>query len=73
MRTCRVCHCSQDQPCDPPCSWEPYANSLCTNCAFAIRRLQDWSAGAHTPNFGRLITAALDPLAEKLKAKGVAR
>jgi hypothetical protein len=70
MRTCRVCKCTEDRACDPPCAWEPYDNCLCTTCAEAIRALKWWRAAAFDPNMGRLITAVV---AVPHKARGATR
>ena len=30
---CRVCHCTELEPCEPPCGW--HESDLCTACAIA--------------------------------------
>jgi hypothetical protein len=55
---CRVCRCSETEPCNPPCSWEEGEASLCTTCAFAAAILADWLNDAHQPNIAALIREA---------------
>jgi hypothetical protein len=45
---CRVCRCSEDNPCNPPCAWAEYG--LCTSCALVVAALAEWSIAAHWPN-----------------------
>lgn len=66
---CRVCGCTDREPCNPPCAW--YQNSdLCTMCAQAMRQLvtwrgvlKAWREYAHRPSL-----AALTREAERLEA-----
>ncbi len=47
MRTdrCRVCRCTQREPCNPPCSWhEPGLCSSCHELAETIRNWMDYTA-----------------------------
>ncbi len=50
---CRVCKCTEDHPCDPPCAWA--APELCTTCAYAIEHLDDWHRGAAYPSLTALL------------------
>lgn len=50
---CRVCRCTEIQPCEPPCSWSEV--DLCSGCAKAAGALCDWYYGAHSPNFAALV------------------
>ncbi len=38
---CRVCGCTDYEPCNPPCAWYKNAD-LCTTCAAAARDLMNW-------------------------------
>lgn len=58
IKTCRVCKCTEERPCNPPCGWDRNHQNLCTGCAAVIAAIRGWEAGAADPNFGCLITAA---------------
>jgi len=45
---CRVCSCTERQPCEPPCGWDQV--DLCTGCAATVDALVEWVTGAHRPN-----------------------
>jgi hypothetical protein len=49
---CRVCRCTEQFPCNPPCAW--FDPSLCTSCALVVEALAAWVEGAHVA-----VTAAL--------------
>jgi hypothetical protein len=51
---CRVCGCTEREPCDPPCSREEGEADLCTLCAAAVNILTSWREGAHRPNLAAL-------------------
>jgi len=47
-RKCRVCRCTQLEPCNPPCCWaEP---DLCSTCATTAGILAEWHLSALRPN-----------------------
>lgn len=50
---CRVCKCTHNQPCEPPCGWE--MPGLCTSCAGVIRALGGWYEGAHKASIAALL------------------
>lgn len=54
LTKCRVCKCSELQPCCPPCGWERGEDDLCTTCAEVIRRVRGWLIDAHRPSFAAL-------------------
>lgn len=45
---CRVCGCTEREPCNPPCSWIDV--DLCSGCADAVLALAEWYDGAHRSN-----------------------
>lgn len=49
---CRVCSCTEREPCDPPCSWAE--EDLCSLCASAVDALFHWESGAHRPSWAAL-------------------
>ncbi len=54
LTRCRVCKCTEEEPCNPPCGWERNEPDLCTTCADIIRHVRDWMEGAHRPSFAAL-------------------
>jgi hypothetical protein len=53
VRKCRVCRCSEFEPCNPPCAWSKDP-TLCTTCVEMIVYLQEWLESAHRANFSAL-------------------
>jgi hypothetical protein len=52
---CAVCHCTELQPCNPPCRWaQP---NLCSTCHAALDTLLNWSDQAREPRIFRLLDA----------------
>ena len=47
---CRVCRCSQDRPCEPPCGWahQPGEQPICSTCVQFRRQMEAYlrSSGA---------------------------
>lgn len=41
---CRVCKCSEYEPCNPPCAWA--APELCTTCAAIVSLLREYREAA---------------------------
>ncbi len=45
---CRVCGCTEEDACSPPCGWAE--DDLCTTCATAAEALAKWMEEARRPN-----------------------
>lgn len=56
LTRCRVCRCTEREPCDPPCSW--FEEDLCSLCALAAAAIAGWIEGAHRANLSGLIREA---------------
>jgi hypothetical protein len=54
---CRVCGCTEREPCNPPCSWA--LPGLCSVCALAATVLGEWHEVAHRPNIAALLIEAV--------------
>ncbi len=53
---CRVCGCTETEPCDPPCAWEQGEEDLCTGCAGLVQALLYWRIeGAPHPSLAALL------------------
>jgi hypothetical protein len=61
---CRVCGCTEREPCEPPCAW--FDASLCTLCAMASEALAEWTLGAHRPSRAALWREAKRRAADEL-------
>jgi hypothetical protein len=48
IQRCRVCGCTEREPCNPPCAW--FDESLCTSCALVVEAIVSWAEGAHRIN-----------------------
>lgn len=61
--SCRVCYCTEDRACSPPCSWAE--DDLCSTCARAIeqikRAVRDWLETAYDPKAARLFREVWRP------------
>ncbi len=53
---CRVCRCTEREPCEPPCEWSEA--DLCSSCSDTIATVADWLSGAHKPNQSALLREA---------------
>jgi hypothetical protein len=73
LTRCRVCRCTEIEPCLPPCGWEHGEQDLCTNCAEVIRKVQDWLIGGLHPSWAALKREAEKAHAPGAKRKGAAR
>ena len=51
---CRVCGCTEREPCNPPCSWAPGAADLCSTCADIVLIVAEWRAVAHRASWAAL-------------------
>jgi predicted Fe-S protein YdhL (DUF1289 family) len=49
---CRVCGCTDREPCVPPCSWVD--GDLCSRCLAAVEAILEWREGAHRANWAAL-------------------
>jgi hypothetical protein len=54
--TCRVCGCTDDHACNPPCAW--FEPTLCTTCALAAEVIGAWTDAAVTPSLTNLLNEA---------------
>lgn len=52
---CRVCGCTEFEPCASGCAWSDIDDSLCTTCEDAVHALVEWYGEALCPNFAALI------------------
>jgi hypothetical protein len=50
---CRVCGCTEIDPCDPPCGWAE--EDLCTTCQDAIEAMATWFQDSRRPNLAGLL------------------
>src|ERR1700726_2668963 len=50
---CRVCGCTEREPCNPPCAW--FEADLCTGCALVAEALVSWAEGARRANLTALL------------------
>jgi hypothetical protein len=53
---CRVCGCTEREPCNPPCGWLEV--DLCTSCASAVLAITGWLEGAYRANVSGLLREA---------------
>lgn len=62
--TCRFCECTDDEACNPPCSWA--AENVCSTCQEALEALETWLESCVKPHLFLLIREAAkmanDPL-----------
>lgn len=54
---CRVCRCTDREPCNPPCGWDPEdaRGDLCTACAGMLEHMLFWFDYAHRPTKAALL------------------
>lgn len=65
---CRVCGCTEREPCNPPCAWVETGtrratkagisidlDDLCTNCADAVNAMVEWFDCARRPSMAALM------------------
>lgn len=52
---CRVCGCTEVDPCFPPCSWVQGQPDLCSTCAVAVSTLVAWHSEARRANLAALL------------------
>lgn len=50
---CRVCGCTEVDPCNPPCGWAE--GDLCTGCRDAAEAVVEWRLGARRANKAALL------------------
>ncbi len=58
LTRCRVCKCTEMEPCCPPCAWEPGEPDLCDNCARIIRAVRNWLEAGLRPSWAALLKEA---------------
>lgn len=51
---CRVCGCTQFDPCPSGCGWAPGEADLCTVCAAAAEALREWFENSRRGNIAAL-------------------
>lgn len=49
---CRVCKCTDERACDPPCSW--HSRGLCSTCASAVAAMLSWQEDSLRPSLAAL-------------------
>jgi len=47
---CRVCSCTENEPCNPPCSWADRRETVCSNCYDMAQSLSEWFRSALKPD-----------------------
>jgi hypothetical protein len=50
---CRVCGCTEREPCNPPCLWVEV--DLCSGCGNVVATLAEWRESALRPNVAALM------------------
>ena len=58
LARCRICACTEREPCEPLCSW--FEEDLCTSCALVIEAVAVWMVGAHRPVLAKMLREAKD-------------
>ena len=53
---CRVCGCTDYEPCNPPCYWNEI--DLCSECASAAAAINTWREAARRANMTALLREA---------------
>jgi hypothetical protein len=56
---CRVCRCTETNPCNPPCAWARGERDLCTSCSDVVWALRIWMEGARMANLSALMREVL--------------
>ena len=55
---CRICSCTETEPCTPPCAWADETWTLCSNCAEMIALIAEWGFSSPRPSFSLVARAA---------------
>jgi hypothetical protein len=55
---CRVCGCTEDRACDPPCSWVDGEADLCTTCGETLLQMRAWFEDCWKPSWRNLMKEA---------------
>jgi hypothetical protein len=57
---CRICGCTETEPCNPPCAWASgdFRGDICTSCADLAQAVAEWMEDARRPKPNRLIREA---------------
>ena len=70
---CRICGCTEREPCEPPCAWAKGEADLCSNCAGLVLCIVGWLTGARGPSWAALrreVRAVVEGATEQFKRKG---
>lgn len=51
---CRMCGCTDNNACNPPCSWAPGRSNLCSSCLVVAAVVAAWEEIAVKANFAAL-------------------
>lgn len=69
---CRVCSCTEREPCAPSCSWVD--GDLCSGCAVVVEAVVHWMDDAHRPSWAALRREVHGTIArESICVRGSAR
>ena len=52
---CKVCGCTEREPCCPACGWSDIEPNLCTVCEDAADALVEWALAARRTNMAGLM------------------
>jgi hypothetical protein len=63
LMRCRMCSCTEREPCNPPCAWMD--GDICDSCWFQAVALVDYFETAHRPNMRALLREV-----KRLRAEG---
>lgn len=64
---CRLCKCTDNNACDPPCGWAE--ENLCTSCAFVAEQIRDWIRGAVRPSFAALKREVMEEVRPRVRKR----
>ncbi len=53
-RRCKVCRCTHNEPCEPPCGWSDIEPDLCTGCEDVADAYVEWLLNAVRPSHAAL-------------------
>lgn len=55
MKRCRVCGCTEQNACYPPCEWDEAEPEICSTCADLLVTMADWSYSVPRANMAALM------------------
>jgi hypothetical protein len=61
---CRVCGCSEFDPCPGGCAWAPGGGDICTVCFAAAEAIREWMEETRRVNWAALRREVLPQLAK---------